>query len=154
MRTALAGIAVAALTILGSSTAFALSEQECADLFRRADINGDGVVANDEATRYLAAMRVWTVPVPEDGKLDYAAFVKQCRNDVFKEAVNDPGAPLRGANSFTEAQARDRAAARGFVDISALKKDDDGVWRGTARLADKDFALAVDYKGNVVSTPR
>jgi hypothetical protein len=146
--------AAAAFVILGSSMAFALTEQECADRFRKADADGDGFVAGDEATRYLAAMRIWTVTPPQDGRLDYAAFVKQCRNDVFREAINDPGAPLKGANSFTEAQAKDRAAARGFVDISELKKDDAGVWRGTARLDGKAFGLAVDFKGNVVSEPR
>jgi hypothetical protein len=152
MRIVLAAAAI--LAALQSSEAYALSEMECADLFRKADTNGDGLVAEGEATRYLAAMRVWTVPVPEDGRLDYAAFVKQCRNDIFREAVNDAGAPLKGANSFTEAQARDRAAARGFVDISELKKDDSGIWRGAARMEGKEFSLAVDYKGNVVAAPR
>lgn len=152
MRIVLA--AAVSLLTLSSSMAFALTEMECADLFRKSEVNGDGVVADAEATRFLAALRLWTVPAPADGKLDYAAFVQQCRNDVFKEAINDPGAPLKGANSFTEAQAKDHAAARGFVAISELKKDDAGVWRGTARLDGKEFSLAVDYKGNVVSTPR
>ena len=152
MRLVLA--AAVALTTLGSSMALAYTEMECADLFRKADANNDGVVAEAEATRYLAAMRVYPVPTPADDKLDYAEFVKQCRNDVFRLAANDPDAPLKGANSFTEGQARDRAAARGFVDISAMKKDDAGIWRGTARLEGEEFSLAVDFKGNVVSGPR
>ncbi len=153
MRTALAAAAVA-LTSLASPAALALTEMECAGLFRKADSDGDGTLAQAEATRYLAAMRIWTVPVPADGKLDYAGFVGHCRNGVFREAVNDPGAPLKGANSFSEAQARDRAAARGFLDISELKKDDAGIWRGTGRLEGRDFNIGVDYKGNVVSDPR
>lgn len=150
-------IALALGLVLGGLSPFpamALSEMECGDLFRKADANNDGVLADAEATRYLAAMRVWTVPVPDNGRLDYAAFVGHCRNDIFQTAMNDPDAPLKGANSFTEAQARDRAVARGFVDVSAMKKDDDGIWRGTASLEGKAVALAIDFKGNVVSQPR
>ncbi|MGE0421627.1 MAG: hypothetical protein AB7O88_05150 [Reyranellaceae bacterium] len=152
MRVALA-LAIA-LTALRPPVALALTEMECADLFRKADVNNDEVLAGAEATRYLAAMRIWPVALPEDGKITYAAFVEHCRNGIFREAVNDPDAPLKGANSFTEAQARDRAEARGFVAVSGLKKDDAGIWRGTARMDGKEFAVAIDYKGNVVSKPR
>lgn len=152
MRLALA--AAVSLLTLQPPLALALTEMECADIFRKADVNKDEVLAGAEATRYLAAMRIWPVAVPADGKLDYPAFVQHCRNGVFREAVNDPDAPLKGANSFTEEQAKDRAAARGFIDISPLKKDESGIWRGTGQLDGKAFSLAVDYKGNVVSAPR
>ena len=62
----------------------------------------------------------------------------------------DAGAPLKGANSFTEGQAKDRAVSHGFTNVSALAKDADGIWRGTAQLDGKPVKLAVDYKGNVV----
>jgi putative membrane protein len=62
----------------------------------------------------------------------------------------DAGAPLKGANSFTEGQAKDRAASHGFTNVSALTKDGDGIWRGTAQMDGKAVNLAVDYKGNVV----
>jgi hypothetical protein len=127
---------------------------ECADLFRTADADNDGALAGAEATRYLAAMRIRPVAMPADGTLDYPAFMRQCRDGVFRQAINDPGAPLKGANSFTEAQARDRAQARGFADVSALKKDDSGIWRGSASMDGREFSLAVDYRGNVVSDPR
>jgi putative membrane protein len=70
---------------------------------------------------------------------------------MFKAAVTDPGAPLKGANSFTEGQARDRALARGFTEVTGLKKDDDGIWRGSASMDGKSVGVAIDYKGNVVS---
>ena len=41
----------------------------------------------------------------------------------------DAGAPLKGANSFTEGEAKDRAVAQGLMSVGALKKDDDGIWR-------------------------
>ena len=60
---------------------------------------------------------------------------------------------MKGANSFTEGQAKDRAIAHGGVDsVSDLKKDDDGIWRGTASQGGKSVQIAVDYKGNVVTT--
>jgi putative membrane protein len=33
-----------------------------------------------------------------------------------------------------------------------MKKDDDGIWRGTATRDGKSIPVAVDYKGNVVAT--
>jgi putative membrane protein len=60
--------------------------------------------------------------------------------------------PLKGANSFTEGEAKSRAEARGFSDIKELKKDNDGIWRGQATQAGKQVQIAIDYKGNVVPT--
>jgi len=61
------------------------------------------------------------------------------------------GAPIKGANSFTEAQAKDRALAAGLTSVSSLVKDGDGIWRGTAMKNGKTQKVAVDFKGNVVS---
>jgi hypothetical protein len=58
--------------------------------------------------------------------------------------------PLAGANSFTEAQAKDRIAQAGFQDVKDLKKDDQGIWRATARKGDSQVNVALDYRGNVV----
>jgi len=59
--------------------------------------------------------------------------------------------PLPGANSFTESQAKSRIEKSGFVGISSLKKDDQGIWRGTAMKDGKTVNIALDYKGNVVA---
>lgn len=59
--------------------------------------------------------------------------------------------PLAGANSFTEAQARERIAASGYTAVSALKKDDQSIWRGTATKGGRTVSVALDYKGNVVA---
>ena len=146
-------VAVLALACL-ASPAFAMSESECTDLWKKADANSDGVLSDVETGRYLAGMRMHQVRIPDDGRIDQQVFMDNCKRDVFKTATNDAGAPLKGANSFTEGQAKDRALARGFTDVSGLKKDDAGIWRGTAKLEGKDFSLAVDFKGNVVSDPR
>ena len=60
-------------------------------------------------------------------------------------------APVEGANSFTEAQAKDRIAEAGYTDVSMLKLDDKGVWRGTAMKGGKSMPVGLDYQGNVVA---
>lgn len=60
-------------------------------------------------------------------------------------------APVEGANSFTEAQAKDRIAQAGFTAVSALKLDEQGVWRGTATKDGKSTPVGLDYQGNVVT---
>lgn len=64
-------------------------------------------------------------------------------------ATTSTGAPLSGANSFTEAQAKDRATGAGFTDIGPMQKDDKGVWHGQAKKDGKQVTVAVDYQGNV-----
>ncbi len=59
-------------------------------------------------------------------------------------------APVPGANSFTEGQARARIEERGFAQVTDLKKDDKGIWRGTAMKDGKSVAVALDYQGNIV----
>lgn len=145
-------IAVAALALACLATpAFAATEAECQDMFKKADANSDGVLTDTEANRYLAAMRVTGGTEPTDKRFTSASFMEHCRKDVFKASATDAGAPLKGANSFTEGQARDRAVARGYTEVTGLKKDDDGIWRGTATMDGKSVGVAIDYKGNVVS---
>jgi putative membrane protein len=77
--------------------------------------------------------------------------MKACQNDVFMAKAPEPGAPLKGANSFTESQAKDRAMAAGLTSVSSFNKDGDGIWRGNAMKDGKAVKVAVDFKGNVVS---
>lgn len=64
-------------------------------------------------------------------------------------APADANAPLPGANSFTEAQAKARLEANGYTAVSALKKDDNGVWKGTATQGGSQVGVSVDYRGNI-----
>lgn len=70
---------------------------------------------------------------------------------VNGSSENNPGAPVAGANSFTESQAQSRIAARGYTNVSGLKKDDTGVWRGTAMRNGKSVDVSLDFEGNVVA---
>ena len=129
----------------------AASEADCSAQWKGADGNNDGVLLRPEADRYLAYYRVRAQVTPTDGRISLQDFMKACQNDVFMAKAPEPGAPLKGANSFTESQARDRALAADLTSVSPLNKDGDGVWRGSAMKDGKAVKLAVDFKGNVVS---
>ena len=58
--------------------------------------------------------------------------------------------PARGANSFTQDQARGRLMKAGYSRIGRLAKDNRGVWRGMAYRGHNRVRVGVDYKGNVV----
>ncbi len=60
--------------------------------------------------------------------------------------------PVPGANSFTEAQAKDRMEKAGFTQVINLKKDDNGIWRASAMQGGKQVSVALDFRGNVVAT--
>ena len=70
---------------------------------------------------------------------------------VATSNANNPGAPVAGANSFTQAQARSRIERAGFSNVSRLVKDKEGIWRGTASKGGAVFHVALDYQGNVVA---
>jgi hypothetical protein len=61
-------------------------------------------------------------------------------------------APVSGANSFTEGQARARMGDAGFNDVQELRLDDQGVWRGRGMRNGQQTGVALDYQGNVVAT--
>jgi len=58
-------------------------------------------------------------------------------------------APVKGANSFTMDEARRRIEAGGFAQVSDLKKDSDGIWRGTGMRDGAAVPVYCDYQGNV-----
>jgi hypothetical protein len=77
--------------------------------------------------------------------------------DANTPAVNtpnsppNPGAPVAGANSFTEGQAKARIEEKGFKSVSGLQKDANGVWRGKADQNGKPVNVSIDFQGNVVA---
>ena len=70
---------------------------------------------------------------------------------VNSTGANNPGAPVAGANSFTEGQAKSRMEQAGYGDISDLKKDDSGVWRGKAKKGGTSVDVSLDFQGNIVA---
>ncbi|WP_420889840.1 PepSY domain-containing protein [Ensifer aridi] len=65
--------------------------------------------------------------------------------------TQNPSAPVEGANSFTEAQAKARIEEAGYTDVKSLKLDDKGVWQAAAMKDGKSVSVALDYQGNVTA---
>jgi hypothetical protein len=59
-------------------------------------------------------------------------------------------APVPGANSFTENQAKTRLEGQGFTAVNGLVKDKDGIWRGMGTKSGRSVNVSVDYQGNIV----
>ncbi len=162
-----------------AAPAFAMSDAACKAEWDKADVNRDGVLVGEEARPYLSNMTAapadgritpalfmsscqadtfkttgatgtTTVPSPALAAT-LPASPTATSPTTTQTATVDPGAPLPGANSFTEEQAKDRVTKAGFAGVSAMKKDDQGIWRGTASKGGAAVNVAVDYRGNVVS---
>jgi hypothetical protein len=59
--------------------------------------------------------------------------MSHCQASLFDALHNaDEAVPLKGANSFTEKEAKERVLGRGCRNLSRLEKDPNGIWRGTA----------------------
>jgi hypothetical protein len=162
--------AAAAALLLAAHPTLAATEAECVQAFDQADADKSGTLTAAEASDYYATMRTANKPAPS-ADMSKDAFITDCKANM-KTAANtdsqaantdskaantdskakmDPNAPLEGANSFTEGQAKDRIVAAGYSDVSKLEKDDKGIWRGTATQGGNKINVAVDYQGNVVA---
>jgi putative membrane protein len=62
---------------------------------------------------------------------------------------HNTSAPVPGANSFTESQARSRIEGAGFANVTGLHKDDQGVWRGRGTRSGAAADVSLDFQGNV-----
>jgi hypothetical protein len=141
----------AAACLILTGPAHAMTDTECATLWKIADTNGDGKLTGTEGDRYLAMMRIANQTAGSDGALTETVFQESCKTDLFRIADADLGAPLAGANSFTETQAKDRVLAHGISMPASMVLDDKGIWRGSAMQDGRSVTVAVDYKGNVVA---
>ena len=130
----------------------AMTPEQCQAGWVTADLNKDGTLDATESARYAAALRVANKPMAEGVALNQTMFLDNCKAGYFDTAAVEAGAPLEGANSFTEGQAKDRVLAAGFSNVSALTKDAKGIWRGSVESQGKKLNVAVDYKGNVVTS--
>ena len=161
-------IAASLLACAISTPSYAMSEDECVTAWKVADVDGNGTVTKAEAAAWYAALATSGKTV-EDGKLDKPMFIENCKSGLLTvaktadakstdaanakpvAAAGTETPPLKGANSFTEQQAKVLVMKKGLKDVSALKKDADGIWRGTAADGSKSANIAIDYKGNVVA---
>ena len=70
---------------------------------------------------------------------------------VKSPSATNPAAPVPGANSFTEGQAQSKIESSGYTQVSGLKKDDNGVWTGSAMKGGQKVNVKLDFQGNVVT---
>ncbi|QOZ65932.1 PepSY domain-containing protein [Bradyrhizobium arachidis] len=70
-------------------------------------------------------------------------------NAVNSSGQNNSDKPVSGANSFTEGQAKSKIEQAGYTDVTGLKKDDNGVWRGKASKGGASTNVSLDFQGNV-----
>ena len=100
------------------------SDAVCQDMWKKADINADGVLSDKELVRYVALMRVGDRKIATEGRITQAEFMDACKADIYAPRKAEAGlVPPKGANSFTEGQAKDRAIGHGGVDsVSATEE--------------------------------
>jgi hypothetical protein len=90
-----------------------------------------------------------TAPAPAaPSSQDTTAASGNSNQTVATTNANAP-TPARGANSFTEGEARSKIESNGYSNVSGLTKDDNGVWRGNAQKGSQQAQVWLDYKGNV-----
>lgn len=91
-----------------------------------------------------------TVPSAQNGSTAHA--IESVAATVIDSAVPAPttrGIP--GANFFSEKQVRTRLENDGFTHVMDLKRDKDGIWRGTAIKRAKQVSVGLDFKGNIIT---
>ena len=92
-----------------------------------------------------ASAQTTTTPGTSTGT---AAAAGDSNQAVATTGANAPQ-PAKGANSFSDGEARRRIESRGYATVADLKKDNDGVWRGTAMRDGAKVSVWLDYKGNI-----
>jgi hypothetical protein len=70
-------------------------------------------------------------------------------NSAVNTEQKNSNAPVAGRNSFTEGQAKSAIEKAGYGNVTDLKKDDNGVWRGKASKGGMTSDISVDFQGNV-----
>jgi hypothetical protein len=60
----------------------------------------------------------------------------------------------KGANSFTEGQARRRIEDRGYTNVDQLHKDQNSIWQAEATKDGRRVRVGVDFRGNVAEENR
>ncbi len=110
-----------------------------------------------EKEKSMKNLLVATAIIAMSASSTFAQTTKPAANpDGDTPAVATPSdqnatAPVEGANSFTEVQAKDRIVEAGYADVTDLKLDEKGVWQGKATKDGKAVMVSLDYQGNIVA---
>lgn len=71
------------------------------------------------------------------------------KDDFYKDLGK--GDLTQGKNPFSEAEARKRLESLGFGEVTDLKLDDKGIWRGVAVSKGERTPVGLDAQGDVVA---
>jgi len=75
------------------------------------------------------------------------------RNQAVATTGANAPQPARGANSFTEREARHRLESKGYAEMTGLQKDADGIWRGTAKKSGNTVKVWLATKATSAARP-
>jgi hypothetical protein len=107
----------------------------------------------EETMKRLNALLVGAALVASTAALAQTPPAKSGPNNnaVNSAGQNNSNAPVAGRNSFTEGQAQSAIEKAGYTNVTGLKKDDNGVWRGNASKGGASTSVSVDFQGNVIA---
>ncbi len=144
----------------------AASENDCASLFQKNDINLDNYIGKEENLDALAAAaQKGNATLANPARMSREEFLSYCKAGAFSVTSSPPSSRERtagdatpsnaalvaGANSFTEEQARSHIEDKGYADVGRLNQDTNGIWRGAAKSDGRAVNVGLDYQGNVIS---
>lgn len=149
MKLTLATLLVACL----ATPALAESEEECRARWLTADVDGNGALDQLDSAEYLKILGA-KGPVSRDD------FIKRCQSGAFAalakpnnvSETKDLGkGDITPGPALTKEDALKKLKASGFGDVTDLKVDSKGVWRGTGVANGKSVGVAVDPQGDIVA---
>lgn len=151
----LRNIAISAAFILSLTPAIA-GQTESGDCFmqwKNADADRNGVIDNGETSATQGTTRdQFLASCVKGAKVDTPPGQPSqagAKDDFYKDLGK--GDLTKGKNPFTEADARKRLETLGFGEVTDLKLDDKGIWRGTAVSKGERTAVGLDAQGDVVA---
>lgn len=124
---------------------------DAVSLFEAYAKDGDNATLKSFAQETLPTLKMHKDMIDKIASSTISTDTTSATPAVTTTETANPSAPVPGANSFTEDQAKSRIQDAGYSDVSALTKDDKGIWRGKANKDGKSAAVALDYQGNVVA---
>ena len=128
------------------------AHSEAVTLFESYAKDGDNAQLKTFASETLPTLKMHQEMIEKIAATgDAAAATSSTTPAVTTTDTANPAAPVPGANSFTEDQAKSRIQDAGYSDVSKLTKDEQGIWRGQATKDGKNTTVALDYQGNVVA---
>jgi hypothetical protein len=158
--TALAVIALANPVVAQSTSGSNNSGSNASSRLSSPDSDGSnnaGLTSGTRRDTSSASQPGGTAGTTRDKATPMATTSSKTRGDDGQPAVrtssdnNTGAAPVSGRNSFTEGEAKSRIESRGYTQISSLRKDEHGVWRGVAMKDGHKTPVALDYQGNVTT---